>query len=280
MISISMTALGGVISGFYFYLSSNPVLESNLQANNHANYSYHNGRDTNANQGLHIIYPEDANILQHQQAINQLVTQLEHIHQQIDNDKQRWFKQTLSDNPSSLSTKPDLFSMGEIEPTELANYGRQYAEWLAPKALVSLGKDWLDNVHIGGEFALPSLPNTSPNTPNTSEMSAEIDYVAQVTHKTELWNGDYLIKARVHKATLNDQAKTDKNALPLLIAMNTETGTAYMSYATHEGSYEAELQDGLGELYAVNDIDRATEQGKYDDVIHDIRDIRQIHANR
>lgn len=262
----SVIALGSIISGVYFYSLSNPLSGHNATENTTIDLANSNPNHLiNKNTDSHIINAEDAIILQDQQAIRTLIAQLDRIHQQIDIDKQHWHNQTLSGNHSSHHTPQALFNIMSTEPEELTNYGKQYAEWLVPQALVSFGEDWLNKVHIGKQFALPTIQNT------------ETDYVAHVTHKTELWNGDYLIKAMVHKAKLNDHAKTEQNALPLLIAMNTETSSAYISYSTYDGSYEAELKNGFGELYAVNELDRATENGKYDDVIHEVHDIRHIH---
>ncbi|HHC73972.1 MAG TPA: hypothetical protein ENK78_02710, partial [Thiothrix sp.] len=173
VISFSIIAFGGVISVLSFYPPSNPVSEYSFQEN-HSSYSIHTDGAGRTDKDSHIGNTKEVKILQDQQAINVLITQLDHIHQQIDADKQRWLNQSLSDKPPSLSVKQALFSVVQIEPSDLESYSKQYAEWLAPQALVSLGEDWLDSVHIGGEFALPSLPTTPTET--------EVKYVAQVTH--------------------------------------------------------------------------------------------------
>jgi hypothetical protein len=90
-------------------------------------------------------------------------------------------------------------------------------------------------------------------------------YQVVIADKKTLWNGDSSIKGKVYDET--------GESFPLILSVG--TNTSYMSYSTPEGSFEAELKDGQGAIYSVSEIDRITENGKHEDVIQDIREMRK-----
>jgi len=253
VLGFGVIALGAIGGGFYFYASSS-IVEENQTINIEKPNTGINSEDH-----IHLKQVDDL-ILRDQQAIRVLIDKLEQIHQQVNVDEAKWLKQTtqsnqFSENSAQIVDQP-LFQRIEKRPHELDEYGKQYIDGLSPQAIISLGDNWLNNIQIGKEFLLPDVKN------DHKEKEIESGYTAKITHKVPLWNGDYLIKALIY----TDEAKTEKQALPLIMSVGEQM--AYMSYSTKEGSYEAELTNGLGEIYAVNDMDRVMENGKHDDVIY------------
>lgn len=90
-------------------------------------------------------------------------------------------------------------------------------------------------------------------------------YQVVIADKKTLWNGDSSIKGKVYDET--------GESFPMILSVG--TNTSYMTYSTPEGSFEAELKDGQGAIYSVSEIDRITENGKHEDVIQDIREMRK-----
>lgn len=255
-LGFGVIALGTIVGGFYFYTSSTIVEENQI-----INIEKPN-KGINSEEHRDINHADDM-ILRDQQAIRVLIDKLEHIHQQVNADEVKWLKQTTQSNQfsenSAQTMEQSLFQLMEKSPRELDDYGKQYIDWVSPQAVISLGDNWLDNIQIGKELVLPNVKNDHKKS----------DYTAKITHKVPLWNGDHLIKALIY----TDEAKTEKQAFPFIMSVGEQV--SYMSYSTKDGSYEAEITNGFGEIYAVNDMDRVMENGKHDDVIDEIRDIRR-----
>jgi len=253
VLGFGVIALGAIGGGFYFYTPSTIVEENQTMNSEKPNTPIKSEVHSHLKQA-------DDRILRDQQAIGVLIDKLEKIHQQVNADEAKWSKQTtqanqFSENSAQIVDQP-LFQRIEKRPHELNKYGKQYIDDLSPQAIISLGDNWLNNIQTGKEFLLPDVKN------DHKEKDIESAYTAKITHKVPLWNGDYLIKALIY----TDAAKTEKQALPLIMSVGEQM--TYMSYSTEKGSYEAELKNGLGEIYAVNDMDRVMENGKHDDVIY------------
>jgi hypothetical protein len=124
-------------------------------------------------------------------------------------------------------------------------------EGIIPSQWIELDATAMQTLERGSRFELPAVGKNA--------------YQVVIADKKTLWNGDSSIKGKVY-----DEAG---ESFPLILSVG--ASTSYMSYSTPEGSFEAELREGKGAIYSVSEIDRITENGKYEDVIQDIRVMRK-----
>jgi len=121
------------------------------------------------------------------------------------------------------------------------------SEKMEAKAWIALDLDQLAEAKQGDQFALPSIEGQA--------------YQTVITRKKTLWNGDQSLRAKVYSA--------NGEPFPFIMSANQQNG--FLTYSTPQGTYEVNLKNGIGAVYSVRDIDKATENGKHNDVI-DIRD--------
>lgn len=169
--------------------------------------------------------------------IENIISQDEHLTKQL-------AEQSLQQQKVSTS-KRSLINVVAAIPTD--SESDAIAQKMEAKTWVALDLSQLNDLNRGDQFDLPSIDGE--------------DYQAVVTRNKTLWNGDKSLRAKIY---------TNGEPYPFIMSANQQNG--YLTFSTPNGTYEATLENGIGAVYSVSDIDKATENGVHPDVI-DIRNM-------
>lgn len=180
-------------------------------------------------------------------AIEAIDNQIKQIDAAIDQDKQllKQFEDLHQSQQRQQTKSKELLTIVAPIPAIEKN---GISEKMEAKAWISLDLNQLADARQGDQFALPPIEGQA--------------YQAVITRKKTLWNGDQSLRAKVYSSS--------GEPFPFIMSANKHNG--FLTYSTPQGTFEVNLKNGTGAVYSVNDIDRATENGKHNDVI-DIRDL-------
>lgn len=179
--------------------------------------------------------------------IEEIDRKIKQIEAEVNEDKQS-LKQFEDEQQAYRGQRAEIKALINMVAPISAVEQDGIAAKMAAKTWIALDLDQLAEAKQGDQFDLPPVDGQA--------------YQAIITQKKTLWNGDQSLRAKIYSP--------NGEPYPLIMSANPQNG--FLTYSTPQGTFEANLKDGVGAVYSVSDIDRATENGKHNDVI-DIRDL-------